>query len=73
MNLKPRIWRQYDPPKRWCLLTSPHGFTTQKINIDIFTAVRTLDLILVKIKFLWCLIKHHVIKTYGGVEASFQI
>jgi hypothetical protein len=29
------------PPKRWYLPTSPHGVTTQKTNIDIFTAVRT--------------------------------
>jgi hypothetical protein len=28
-------------PKRWYLHTSPHGVTTQKTNIDIFTAVRT--------------------------------
>jgi hypothetical protein len=29
----------------WYLPTSPHGFTTQKSNIDIFTAVRTSNLI----------------------------
>jgi hypothetical protein len=34
-------WRQYVPPKRWPLPTSPHGVTTQKTNIDVFTAVRT--------------------------------
>jgi hypothetical protein len=37
--------RQYVPLKRWYLPLSPHGFTTQKNNIDIFTAVRTSDLI----------------------------
>jgi hypothetical protein len=33
------------PPKRWYLSTSPYGVTTQKTNIDIFTAVRTSNLI----------------------------
>jgi hypothetical protein len=33
-------WRQYVPPKRWYLPTSPHGVTTQKTNTDIF-ALRT--------------------------------
>jgi hypothetical protein len=32
-------------PKRWYLSTSPQGVTTQKTNIDIFTAERTSDLI----------------------------
>jgi hypothetical protein len=27
-------------PKRWYLPTSPHNFTTQKTNIEMFTAVR---------------------------------
>jgi hypothetical protein len=36
----------YVPPKRLYLPTSPYGVTTQKTNIDIFTAVRTSDLIL---------------------------
>jgi hypothetical protein len=31
-------------PKRWYLLTSQHGLTTQKTNIDIFTVVRTSNL-----------------------------
>jgi hypothetical protein len=35
----------YVPPKRRYLPTSPHDVTTQKTNIDIFTAVRILDLI----------------------------
>jgi hypothetical protein len=35
------IWRQYVPLKRWYRPASPHGFTTQKTNIDIFTAMRT--------------------------------
>jgi hypothetical protein len=34
----------YVPPKRWYLPTSPHGVTTQKTNIDIFTSVRISDL-----------------------------
>jgi hypothetical protein len=41
----------------------------------VFTAVRTPDLILVKIKFLWCLIKHHVMKTYwrsGSIVSKFN-
>jgi hypothetical protein len=41
LQLQPWRWRQYIPPKRWYLPTSPHGVTTQKISIDIFTAVRT--------------------------------
>jgi hypothetical protein len=28
-------WRQYIPPKRWFLPTSPHGVTTQDSNIEI--------------------------------------
>jgi hypothetical protein len=32
-------------PKRWYLRTSSHSFTSQKTNIDIFTAVRTSNLI----------------------------
>jgi hypothetical protein len=28
-------------PKRWCLPASPHGVTTQKINVDILISVRT--------------------------------
>jgi hypothetical protein len=38
--------RQYIAPKHWHLPTSPHAVTTQKTNIDIFTAVRTSNLIL---------------------------
>jgi hypothetical protein len=38
---RPWRWRQYASPKRWYLPTSPHCVTTQKNNIDIFTAVRT--------------------------------
>jgi hypothetical protein len=40
-GLKPWRWTQYVSPKRWYLPTSPHSVTTQKTNIDIFTAVRT--------------------------------
>jgi hypothetical protein len=42
-------WRrkQYVPPKCWHLPTSPHGVITQKTNIDIFTAVRTSNLVLI--------------------------
>jgi hypothetical protein len=36
--------KDYVPPKRWYLLASPHGLTTQKTDIDIFTAVRTSNL-----------------------------
>jgi hypothetical protein len=32
-----RWWRQYVPPKRRYLPTSPYGVTTQKTNIDNFT------------------------------------
>jgi hypothetical protein len=31
-------------PKQWYLPASPLGITTQKTNIDIFTAVRSSDL-----------------------------
>jgi hypothetical protein len=34
----------YVSPKLWYLPTSPHGVTTQKNNIDFFTAVRTSNL-----------------------------
>jgi hypothetical protein len=34
-------WKQYISPKLWYLSTSPHGVTTQKNSIVIFTAVRT--------------------------------
>jgi hypothetical protein len=34
------------PPKRRYLPTSPHGVTTQNNNIDIFTAVRTSQILL---------------------------
>jgi hypothetical protein len=33
------------PPKSWCLPASPHSITSQKTNIDIFTAVRTSNFI----------------------------
>jgi hypothetical protein len=40
------IFRAEDfPPKRCYLPRSPHGVTTQKTNIDIFTAVRTSNLL----------------------------
>jgi hypothetical protein len=38
------------PPKRRYLPTNPHGVTTQKTNIDIFTSVRTLKFITLVIK-----------------------
>jgi hypothetical protein len=38
-----RRWRQYVPAKRW-YLPRPHDVTTQKTNIDIFTTVRTSNL-----------------------------
>jgi hypothetical protein len=34
-GLKPWIWRQYVPAKCWCLTTSPHGVTNQKIHDDL--------------------------------------
>jgi hypothetical protein len=43
-GLQPCRWRQYIPPKLWCLPTIPHGVATQK-TIDIFTAERTSNLI----------------------------
>jgi hypothetical protein len=41
-------WRRkkYVPPKRRCLPTIPHGLAIQKTNIDIFTTVRTWNLML---------------------------
>jgi hypothetical protein len=36
-------WRQYVPPKRWYLPTSPHGVSTQKTNIE--TSVLKLEAI----------------------------
>jgi hypothetical protein len=30
----PWRWRQYVPPKRWYIPTSPHGVTTKKTNMD---------------------------------------
>jgi hypothetical protein len=38
-------WMQYVPPKHWYLPTNPHGITTHKTNTDIFTAMRTSNLI----------------------------
>jgi hypothetical protein len=35
--------RQYISPKCWCLLTSPQDATPQKTDIDIYTAVTTLN------------------------------
>jgi hypothetical protein len=43
-HIQPWGRRQYVPPKRWYLSTNPRGVTTQKININIFTAVRISDL-----------------------------
>jgi hypothetical protein len=37
-------WRQYVPSKRWYIPSNPHGVTTQKTNIDIFTSVRPSNL-----------------------------
>lgn len=37
-------WRQCVSPKRRYLYTTPHGVTTQKANIDTFSAVRTSEL-----------------------------
>jgi hypothetical protein len=42
---QPERWRQYVSPKRWYLSTSSQAVTIQKTNIDVFTAVRTSDLI----------------------------
>jgi hypothetical protein len=39
-HLSPEDGRQYVPLKRWCLPASSHVITTQKTNIDIFTATR---------------------------------
>jgi hypothetical protein len=44
-TVQPWRCRQYVPLKRWHQSTSPHSVTTQKTNTDIFTAVRTLNLI----------------------------
>jgi hypothetical protein len=33
-------WRQYVSPRRWYPPVKPHDVTTQKKNIDVFTAVR---------------------------------
>jgi hypothetical protein len=41
--------KQYDPPKRRYLPSNSHGLITKETNIDIFTAMRTLDVTL----FLW--------------------
>jgi hypothetical protein len=41
-SLQPWRWREYVSPKRWYLLASTHRTTTQKTNIDVFTAVTTL-------------------------------
>jgi hypothetical protein len=38
-GLKCWRWRQYVSPKRWYLPKSPHTFTTQNTDIDIFAAV----------------------------------
>jgi hypothetical protein len=45
-NTQGRNWRQDVPPKHWYPLTDPRGVTTRKTTVDIFTAVRTSDLIL---------------------------
>jgi hypothetical protein len=44
-HLQPWGWRQYVSPKRWYLSSSPHDVTTQKINSDTFTALRTSNLL----------------------------
>jgi threonine/homoserine efflux transporter RhtA len=43
--IRPWRWRQYVPQKRWYPSTSLHGVTTWKTNINIYTAMRTLNLI----------------------------
>jgi hypothetical protein len=64
LHLQDWGWRQYVPPKRWYLPTSPHGISTQKNNIDIFTAVRTSNLAQVReiehdsVFLLLCLTSH---------------
>jgi hypothetical protein len=45
LHLQPWRWKQHVSPKRWYLPMSPHGITTQKNNVVIFTTVRTLNLI----------------------------
>jgi hypothetical protein len=35
---------QYVTPKRWCLLTNPHGVTIQKTNIEILNELRILEI-----------------------------
>jgi hypothetical protein len=40
-----QTFREQFPPKHWYLPASPHGVTTQKTNIDIFTALRTSNLV----------------------------
>jgi hypothetical protein len=37
LHLQPWRWMQYVSPKRFYRLTSPHGATTQNINIDILS------------------------------------
>jgi hypothetical protein len=44
-DTQPSRWTQYISPKSWYHPTSLHGATIQKTNIDIFTAVRTSNLI----------------------------
>jgi hypothetical protein len=39
-------------PKRWYLPTSPHGVTTQKTKIDIFTSVRNSNFMVMNVQVL---------------------
>jgi len=39
-----RRWRQYVPPKRFCVPTSPHGVTIQKTNNNTLSSARTSNL-----------------------------
>jgi hypothetical protein len=46
---KPWRWRQHVSPKRRYIPTNLHGITTQKNNINIYTSVRTSNLIILQL------------------------
>jgi hypothetical protein len=59
----------YVSPKRWYLTTNPHGITTQKSNIDIFTAVRTSNLT----QYSFCLKMFLTYKYDTGMKKNFWV
>jgi hypothetical protein len=52
LHLQPLSWKQYVPPKRWYLPTSPHDITIQKTTIDASCNLAS------ALNKSWCLLFH---------------